>query len=64
MSKKPPRFTPEFRKEFDKYAKVTPQVVFRNFAGRKFQFVIPGLQDVLDFTRYVVGLLESDLLKC
>jgi hypothetical protein len=64
IRKESPGFTPELREQLKKYGKITPHVVFRNFGGRKHQPVVPGLQDLLDFTRDVVGLFESDLLNC
>jgi hypothetical protein len=53
------RFTAEFKQEFDKYGKVTPQIAFRDLGWGESKPVIPLLQQLTNTVRDIVGFLEA-----
>jgi hypothetical protein len=55
------QFTAEMRRKMDEHSSVRPQIAFGDFGRGKAQPVIPTLTDFLNYIRYLVGALKSEL---
>jgi hypothetical protein len=51
----------EFKREFNKYGKVTPQISFMEFGRREIQSVVPGLIQLRDKVIPVIAAFETFL---
>jgi hypothetical protein len=48
----------EYERAVKMDSKITPHVAFREFAGREFESVVPGLRELVSYTEIVISEFE------